>query len=142
MTAASVSPTGDFEYDQSYRDDTLGLGVKYKPRDNLSVGMQFIYGNSIGSTDYTNVGAANAVAAAVPFPDTKYRSQDLQLYAKYDYTKDVTMRVNYWYQKAETTDWAWDGVTPTTNNILILDGHQNPNYKNHIVGVSVAFKNW
>lgn len=123
-----------------YSDNTLGLGVNYKPAGKKwDAGALYTYNNGTG--DYSFIGAPNT-PPIIPVPDTTVKSNQFQLFAKYQYSKNLLFRFNYWYQNLRTSDWAYDNLTPTSSNNILLTGQQSPNYHNNVFGISVAYTNW
>jgi MtrB/PioB family decaheme-associated outer membrane protein len=142
---ASTPPTGtderrDFFDDLIYRDIAVGLGVKFQP-EKWDLGAQYVYNRGVGKSQ-VSVPANSTSAAPVPLPDSENRVHSVQLYAKWNYSKEVTWRFNYWVERLMSSDWAYDGLTPTSTANILLTGQGSPNYWNHVVGVSVAFSNW
>jgi len=75
-------------------------------------------------------------------PDTTYKSNQFQLFAKYQYSKNLLFRFNYWYQNARSSDWAYDGIAPASSNNALFTGQQSPNYHENVFGFSVAYTGW
>lgn len=121
--------------------DTFGLGVNFTPIEKrLDVGAQYIYSRSKGATTVTS--ANQALVPVGPVPDVKSTLNSLQLYARYALNKTTTLRLNYWYEKYKSDNWSYDNATFSSSNNVILTGQTSPDYDAHVVGVSLAIKNW
>lgn len=122
-------------------DNTFGLGVKFQPASKQwDAGATYIYSSGKGSYDpEAGPALANPVLGV---PTTTAKMQSFQLYAKYQATKNILFRFNYWYQELKSNDWAYDYATATSSQNVLLTGHQSPNYSNNVFGVSVAYTNW
>jgi MtrB/PioB family decaheme-associated outer membrane protein len=120
----------------TYRDIAVGLGVKWQP-EKWDVGAQYVFNRGIGKSEISLASGATAV----PVPDTETRTHSVQLYAKWNYSKQVAWRFNYWIERMMSSDWAY-GLAPTAAQNVLLTGQTAPNYWNHVLGVSVAFQSW
>jgi MtrB/PioB family decaheme-associated outer membrane protein len=134
--AQATSTAQDWNATIKNSDNTVGLGVNYRPESKrYDFGTQYVYSDGTGS--YTLGGPATVGTA--PVPDVKTRLNSFQLYGKYQYSKTMAIRVNYWYQKYHTSDWAFDNSTATSTNNVLLTGQQSPNYTNNVIGISFAY---
>lgn len=119
-------------------DNTFGLGVKYQPfNKKWDAGATYIYSSGTGSYSLDQVSGA-----VVGVPDNHAKGQSLQLYAKYELSKNLLVRLNYWYQSLSSNDFAYDYTTPSTSQNVVLTGHQSPTYRENIFGISFAYTNW
>jgi MtrB/PioB family decaheme-associated outer membrane protein len=139
--AQATDPARDWTASIKQSDNTFGLGVKYQPPSKQwDAGATYIYSSGKGTYD---LGAGTVIANPVqPVPTNSAKGQSFQLYAKYQATKNLLFRFNYWYQRLQSNDWAYDFATPTSSNNVLLTGHQAPNYRENVFGVSVAYTNW
>jgi hypothetical protein len=125
--------------DLKYYDHTVGLGMRYQPADRrYDAGVQYILSDGTGETRL----ATGPGLTATPVPDTRTKLHSLQVFRKYQYSKNIAIRANYWYERLRTDDWAFDGATPTSSNNVLLTGHMSPNYGAHVVGVSLSYTGW
>jgi hypothetical protein len=130
----------DWSAKLDYNDNTFGLGLNFKPADKkYDLGVQYVYSDGKGAYD---VSAATAFTPVSPVPDTKTRLSSIQLYAKYQYSKNLLFRFNYWYQTLKTNDWAFDNATATSSNNVLLTGQDSPSYNANVFGFSVAYTGW
>jgi predicted porin len=137
----------DWNVKLDYDDNTFGLGLNFKPVDKkYDVGVLYVFSDGTGSyspsVSSVSATAALGLPAPVPVPDTKTRLNSIQLYAKYQYSKNLLFRFNYWYQDLKTNDWAYDNATMTSSNNVLLTGHQSPRYSANVFGLSVAYTGW
>lgn len=131
----------DWGADLKYTDNTFGIGMRWAPREKkYDLGAQYLY--TIG-TGMTGVSAASGAAAsggvAGAVPDTKDKVQSLQLFGKYQYSKNVLFRLNYRYDRMTSNDWSWDDIPLSST---LYTGHQSPDYSAHVIAFSVAYTNW
>jgi len=135
--AQAINTAFDWNASIKSSDNTFGLGLNYRPDSKkYDFGAQYVYSDGTGS--YT-LGGPAVPPTALPVPDTKSKLNSFQLYGKYRYSKNIAIRVNYWYQKLETNDWAFDNATATSSNNVVLTGQQSPNYTNNVIGVTFAY---
>lgn len=138
--AQTTSTARDWGANLKYTDNTFGVGMRFQPENKrYDTGITYIYNDGTGRT---SLSAGSALAAPLPVPDSKAKLHTLQLFAKYQYSKNIALRFNYWYERMRSDDWAFDNATPTSSNNVILTGQQSPNYDAHVFGVSVAYVNW
>lgn len=142
--AEAVNPARNYSVVSTYRDTTLGLGLKWQPEEKWDLGGTYVYQVGRG---LTNVSVANPALftggnAISPMPDLTNRLHSLQMFAKYDYSKQLTWRLNYVYENLRSTDWSYDGLGPTVNPSVLLTGQSAPRYSNHVFGVSAVVKSW
>ena len=69
------------------------------------------------------------------------------VYGDYRFTKNLSTRVGYLFAKLDRTDWALDGIGPTSlacsaNACVIGSGRRSEGYQTHVVSWSVAYKFW
>ncbi|MFZ5557258.1 MAG: MtrB/PioB family decaheme-associated outer membrane protein [Pseudomonadota bacterium] len=121
------------------RTDTVGLGVNFKAiPEKLDVGAQYIFSRSEGRSSFST----GPALTSLPVPDIKTTLSSLQLFASYAHDKNTTFRLNYWYERYRSSDWAFDNATISSSNNVILTGQTSPDYDAHVIGFSVAVKSW
>ena len=154
-TTLASNTAGDQRYnwsgDLKNRDHTLGLGLKWQPEERWDVGGTYVYNYGTGRTSI-RTGPTIAAVVGPPavglfgqqtsMPDTWNKLHTLQLFAKWDYSKQVSWRFNYLYENLKSTDWAYDNLSPTSIDQVLLTGQEAPRYSNHVFGVSAVIKSW
>jgi MtrB/PioB family decaheme-associated outer membrane protein len=139
-TNSGALDTNNWYGDMTYRDNTIGFGLKWQPEEKWDLGGTYVLNQSNGKSGVTTNGG---LAAATPLPDSTSRLHTLQLFAKWDYTKQLSWRFNYLYENLNSYDWAMSNLSPTgTATTLLLTGQQTPRYSNHVFGVSAVVKSW
>jgi hypothetical protein len=126
------------------RDQTLGFGLKWQPQEKLDLGGTYIYNYSIDQNAINQAAtlAPAATSNSTPVPNTWNKLHSLQLFAKWDYSKQLSWRFNYLYENLKSYDWALSDVGATSNANVLLTGQQAPRYSNHVFGVSAVVKSW
>ncbi|MEQ1519282.1 MAG: MtrB/PioB family decaheme-associated outer membrane protein, partial [Usitatibacteraceae bacterium] len=86
----------------------------------------------------TSVGSAVTAAQnpAAPLPDLRVRSDNINLAARYKLDPASTLRLNYFYRRLNSADWAYEQVGATTLALVIGTNETPPQYAIHGVGVS------
>ena len=132
--------TNNFYENMIARDHTLGFGVKWQPEEKWDLGGTYVHNYGIGKT---GVATASGIApAAQPLPDTWNKLHTLQLFAKWDYSKELSWRFNYVYENLKSYDWAISDVPAIGNTSVMFTGQLAPRYSNHVFGVSAVVKSW
>lgn len=131
------------------QDHSVGLGAKWQPKETWDLGGQYVFSHGVSKTAVNqaaapSVGGGNAgsILAATALPDAETTVHTVQLYAKWNYNRKTTIRLNYLYETLRSTNWAYDGLTPTSATGVLLTGQTSPKYENHVIGVSVAMHSW
>jgi MtrB/PioB family decaheme-associated outer membrane protein len=150
-SATAADTRRDWTGDSVNRDHTIGFGLKWQPEEKWDLGGTYVYNYGIGKISISQAaapavaaGALNAAAltASTPIPDNWNRLHTLQLFAKWDYSKQLTWRFNYVYENLRSYDWALSDVGATSNTGVLFTGQQAPRYSNHVFGVSAVVKTW
>jgi MtrB/PioB family decaheme-associated outer membrane protein len=142
----------DWTGDSIYRDHTIGLGLKWQPEEKWDLGGTYVFNYGVGKTTIIQGAApqlgasatdnAGVLTASTPIPNTWNKLHTLQLFAKWDYSKQLTWRFNYLYENLKSYDWALSDVGATSNTGVLFTGQQTPRYSNHVFGVSAVVKSW
>jgi MtrB/PioB family decaheme-associated outer membrane protein len=138
--AQSADPNRDWIADVRTTDTAVGAGLDWKPEGKpYSAGIQYLYNNGV-----TSIGeaAGPALTAPLAIPDVKNKLHSLQVFGRWQYSRNILFRANYWYQRYKSQDWAFDNATPTSSNNVLLTGQPAPNYTAHVFGISVVYMNW
>jgi hypothetical protein len=122
-------------------DTAVGAGIDWKPEGKpYSAGVQYLYNEGVTAISPQSGPAITPPSSAIP--DVKNKLDSLQLFGRWQYSKNVTFRANYWYQRYRSTDWAFDNATPASSNNVLLAGQPSPSYTAHVFGISIAYTNW
>ena len=124
------------------RDATIGFGLKWQPEEHWDVGGTYVYNYGTGLVSMKAGAGPGIVQPVTSMPENWNRLNTLQLFAKWDYSKQVSWRFNYLYENLQSRDWAYDNLTPTSLEAVILAGQNSPRYSNHVFGVSAVVKSW
>lgn len=142
--AANVAFAGDLSRNWTVhsrtRDSTVGIGVKWTPFDKpYDAGIQYLYND--GTTAIaTAAGAALAQPGALPDVDAQLHS--LQVFGKWQVSKHLLLRGNYWFQRLRSDNWSYDNATAVSSNGVLLTGQASPRYEAHVFGLSLSYTGW
>jgi MtrB/PioB family decaheme-associated outer membrane protein len=137
----SADPNRDWNVNSRTTDTAIGAGLDWKPEDRpYSAGVQYLYNE--GLTAISPQSGPALTPPSAPIPDVKNKLHSLQLFGRWQYTKNLLFRANYWYQRYRATDWAYDNATPWSSNNVLLTGQPSSSYTAHVFGLSVAYMNW
>jgi len=117
------------------RFEMFGLGVRHAAiPDKLDIGADLST-----SRGRSNVEVQTGVGEA-PFPVNKVVRDSVRLYANYKLNDQATLNGSYWYENYESQDWRLDGVLPATLPDLLSFGQQAPQYRVHVLRVSLRYR--
>ncbi|MDZ4255388.1 MAG: MtrB/PioB family decaheme-associated outer membrane protein [Sulfuritalea sp.] len=138
----STNQALEWSADLANRDHTLGLGLKWQPEDyeDWDLGGTYVFNNGLGKASITT--GTLIAPAQTSMPDNWSRLHTLQLFAKWDYSKQITWRFNYLYENLKSADWAYDNLTNASNASVLLTGQSAPRSNNHVFGISALVKSW
>jgi MtrB/PioB family decaheme-associated outer membrane protein len=137
----SADPNRDWAVNSRTTDTAIGAGLDWKPEGRpYSAGVQYLYNEGITALSPQSGPALTPPSG--PIPDVKNKLNSLQLFGRWQYSRNVMFRANYWYQRYRSTDWAFDNATPWSSNNVLLTGQPNASYTAHVFGISVAYTNW
>ena len=136
----AVSTAQNWNASPKSTDNTFGIGAVWKPSDKpYDGGIQYLYNQG---TTAISTAAGPALTAPTGIPNAKTTLNSLQIFGKWQYSKNIMLRANYWYQRYRTSDWAYDNATPVSSNNVLLTGQSSPNYTANVVGFSVSYTGW
>ena len=136
----AVSTAQNWSASPKSTDNTFGIGAVWKPSDKpYDGGIQYLYNQG---TTAISTAAGPALTAPTGIPNAKTTLNSLQIFGKWQYSKTIVLRANYWYQRYRTSDWAYDNATPVSSNNVLLTGQSSPNYTANVVGFSVSYTGW
>jgi MtrB/PioB family decaheme-associated outer membrane protein len=112
-----------------------GLGVKHS-----ALAGKLVLGGDLGIARSRSDVRVDAGPADPPFPTARTTRETLKLRADYRVLDNLSVLFNYWYERYKAEDWRLDGVLPGTIPNLLALGEQVPDYRVHVVGVSVRYR--
>jgi len=125
--------TPDWFADNDDTITTAGIGLTQVINEKLDIGADFTMSRSVGEITVTS-------ASPSVFPDLTTNLDSLKLYANYRFKEAMSLYLGYWYESYDSSNWALDGVTPSTiPNVLSL-GIQSPSYDVNVVALSLRYQ--
>ncbi|MGB8274026.1 MAG: MtrB/PioB family decaheme-associated outer membrane protein [Alphaproteobacteria bacterium] len=133
----SLDPTRDWYVNEADRIHTAGVGVDWKVIEN-TFDVAFDYTYSMAITDYSFFQGPALTSAAIPTITTRFHSAGML--GTYNMRKDIALKFGYRFESFSTHDWAVDqeGYKSLANELTLFDS--SPDYVDHIIAASVAFK--
>ena len=127
---------GDPDWSAANEDtiNSLGIGLSYSPAEqNYRVGIDYNHSDAIGEIKFSD-------PAATPLPDLESVLDNLEIYAEFDYSENLSYRVNYLYEVYQEKNWNLDEVVPgTIDNVLNL-GEESPDYRIGVLRLSLRYR--
>ena len=124
----------------SAHDDTFtsGLGLRVKSSAKFEYGGDFSYAYSEGRFAFT----AGSNLSVAPLPDLITRLKRLDLFARYNVQKDLSLNLRYVHERYRSDDWGYDELQLSTiaGSNMIGTNQTSPDYKVNFVGLSVAYR--
>ncbi len=74
------------------------------------------------------------------FPNNRSERDTLSISASYDYSENLTIGVEYFFEELATDDWALDGVQPDTVANLLALGASAWNYEQNVFLVNLRYR--
>ena len=128
-------PAADWLVKNDDTVDSLGLGLRWKKDDRLELGTDYTLSRSKGET---RMQSSNTLPPLSQFPDLESNIHSLRVYADYQWRKDTKLKLSYRYEKYDADDWSIDGFQPASIPEVLLLGEVDPNYTQHVVGISLV----
>ncbi|MDP1535714.1 MAG: MtrB/PioB family decaheme-associated outer membrane protein [Burkholderiales bacterium] len=139
-TAAETNTVADASrWTVSIRDRifTLGLGLRVKPSGKYEWGGDLIHASSNGATSF----AAGSAVSNGPLPDLITRRNRLELFGRYQVQKDLSIKLQYIYERYHSTDWGYDSPLTLTSSANVVGTNQaSPKYEAHVIGISALYR--
>jgi MtrB/PioB family decaheme-associated outer membrane protein len=124
----------DWTGDTNDKFFTGTIGLKYPGIfRNLGANVEYTYAKSTGQID-TDTGGVES-----DFPNLETRFHQVKLGLDYPYSKSLSLKFGYLFQKYNADDWALDGVSPDTVPNLLSLGANPQNYSNQVVFIGVKY---
>jgi len=122
------------------KSNTFGIGGNYNIASKFDVGANWIYNQGKSETALTwGPQLATLTPTPLQLPAATYTMNSFQLYGKWQYSKNIVFRANWWYQKLDATDYVYDNVNAWSSDRTVFAGQTTPNYSTNFFGVSVAY---
>jgi len=135
-----ISASGtDWKADFSDQFDTIGLGAKLTRLGRWDIGMDIVHSKSRGMIEMHDL---QNPGTETQYPDTITELTSLKLWTTYQYSKQLSYRLGYWFEQYDAESWAIDGVpayNSATANILLL-GNESLDYREHVVTVAASYR--
>jgi len=115
--------------------NSLGFGLTHQfVDDKIDVGADYVLSNSTGKVS-VNTGAPDA-----EFPYLETSLHTLKVYGNIHLQENLTVHVEYWYERYSSKDWMLDGVSVDTIPNVISFGESTPAYDEHVAMISVRYR--
>jgi len=136
--ATATDPTRDWFAKHHDRVSTFGAGVKHAiAKNKFDIGADYIYAASKSDVDVT---VGSSLTATRPLPTSPTRLNSLSLYGKYQLQKNMSVKARYRVEKYRSDDWALDNVEPNNLANVILLGEDSPDYRVHVITLSLGYR--
>ena len=156
-----IDPCNNWSTDMRDKVHTFGVGFDHK---NLMAGRLEVMGDLVYTNARTDIGVAGgsyannpfalatpapALAAGVPavffipaanLPTVTTKTIDVRLAAQYAIDKNSTVRVLYWYEHLNSSDYVYDGMQFGSLTNIIPTNEQPFHYNVHVIGVSYIYR--
>lgn len=119
------------------RNFTMGVGLRVKPGGKFEYGGDLIHASSNGRTSF----AAGSAVANGPLADLITRRNRLELFGRYEVQKNLSVKLQYIYERYHSTDWGYDSPLTLTSVTSVVGTNQvSPKYEVHMIGVSALYR--
>ncbi|QDX82208.1 hypothetical protein B9N43_13710 [Denitratisoma sp. DHT3] len=119
---------------------TMGAGLRYKPEGPFEFGGDVTHSDSTGRIRVAVGSLIAATAPALPMPDITSKLNRLDLFGRYWVKKDLSINLKYVYERYTSNDWAYDDVSAATLANVIGTNQASPDYKMHMLGISLSYR--
>ena len=117
--------------------DSYGIGYKRSPAGTrLEFGIEYLYSKTRSDVDVT----AGSAFTPAPLPTDFTRLNSFNVSSTFRMSTKTALRLGYWYERYHSTDWSVDGVEPNQLANVILLGETSPDYKVHVVSLSLIYR--
>ena len=154
---AKIDPCLNWATDMKDKVNTIGAGFTWK---GLASGRLEMMGNLLYSDARSEVGMTGGTYANNPYavsgkpavnpavlyipaqnlPTVSQKLIELQIAGQYAINKSSAIRAFYWWQRLQTSDYAYDGMQFGSISSVIPTAETAPNYNVSIVGVSYIYR--
>lgn len=127
--------TADWQASNDDTFDNIGIGVTHVViEDRLDIGADYTKASSTGKV------TVNSGAPAPPFPDLTTDLDSFKIYANYRLSEMLYLKVAFWHEVYDSSDWALDGVSADTIPNLLSFGELSPSYNVNVIKLSMSYK--
>jgi len=135
-----VSPSATVLWEADFKDtfNTIGFGATLNNLGKWSTGANITYSDSTGEIDMTDIVVPGS---EIQFPDTKTKLSSIQLWGLYQYSKQLSYKLGYIYEKYSADNWAVDNLQaydPAYESLLLLD-NETLDYNVYTVTLSAVY---
>jgi MtrB/PioB family decaheme-associated outer membrane protein len=124
----------DWTGDTNDKFFTGTLGLKYPGIiGKLGANLEYTYAKSTGEIGNDTGGLESS------FPTLETRFHQVKLGLDYPYSKALSLKLGYLFQKYNSNDWALNGVSPDTVPNLLSLGADSQHYSNNVFFVGVKY---
>jgi MtrB/PioB family decaheme-associated outer membrane protein len=143
-----IDPRRDWSADVNDKVDTVGLALDYMGLLSGKLGLDgnLVYSRGrtligvTGNSTATVLGVPNTFVAAQSLPDVSSKTVTLTLNGRYQVSDAVFIRLGYIYWDITSSDYALDGVAPTTLQSYLGPNESSPTNKVHLIGLSCSYR--
>jgi len=115
--------------------NNIGIGVTHVViKDRLDIGADYTKSRSSGRITVSGGGSDPA------FPGLRTDLDIFKIYANYHIDETLNLRMVYWHENYDSSDWALDGVSSDTVSNLLSLGELNPSYSNDVIKLSMRYQ--
>ncbi len=129
---SSTFSSADWRGRMSDDYETWGAGVHARVADKLNLSLDYSYGKGDSNT------AIDGVSAGA-FPAVTSKLDTLRADATWTLTKRTDLVFSWWHEKLKTSDWAIQGIEPSTLPTVLALGYDPYNYNVDYVTASVRY---
>ncbi len=129
---------GEPDWRARQRDSIRGAGAGLEWQKLLSqdfdAGLDYSYSDGRGDI------RVHTASAAPGFPDLKNRMHGVRLYGRYRVSEQLSLRLEYWYERYRSEDFFIDDVEVDTLSNLLTMGQESPDYAVNVLMGSVRYQ--
>jgi MtrB/PioB family decaheme-associated outer membrane protein len=118
------------------RIDSLGFTVQANDvvRAGLDIGLDVLFFSGKGNV------RMETGSPTPELPALTVRQQTLQWFGRYRFSEQLSMRLDYRYDRFRSRDYALDAVGPATVPEVLTLGQTSPDYTAHFIGGSLVYR--
>ena len=124
--------TPDWFLSDEYVTDTVGVGLNWQAiADKLDLGADFVYSKYRGEMKFRD--AAN-------LPDLESKLTGVRLHGTYALKENLSVRLDYMYQRYRENDWAIDGIGVATLPSVLGLGAEEQDYNVNVFAATLRYE--